>query len=250
MTTTNDKTTNTVFQLKGSLFTLTVLHLLKFDLTVLAEQLSLAVKQAPKFFQQMPIVIDLQKLPNTEPAVDFSALITCLREQGLIPLGIRGGTTAQQHDALKINLAIFPVTTKTESIEITPPAKSTKATVKSTTSSRSPEPTHQPTKVITQPVRSGQQIYARNTDLVILAPVSAGAELIADGHIHIYGPLRGRALAGVSGNENARIFCQNLEAELISIAGHYWVSEDIQKNPLKQNVHIYLDKDRLRIAEL
>ncbi len=245
-TTTNDKNANTVFQLKGSLFTLTVMHLLRFDLAALQEQLLLAIKQAPKFFQHMPIVIDLQKLTAAESAVDFPALIASLRAQGLIPMGVRGGTPAQQKAALDINLAVFP-TTKAEAAEVTPqqPAKITAA----------PAPTRaathpsQTTKLITQPVRSGQQIYAKQTDLIVLAPVSAGAELIADGHIHVYGPLRGRALAGVSGNEEARIFCQTLEAELVAIAGHYWVNEDIQSKSVKENVNIYLENDRLQISE-
>lgn len=248
MTTSNDKTSNAVFQLKGSLFTLTVLHLLKFDLTALTEQLTQAIKQAPKFFQQMPVVIDLQKLPEKEQSVDFPALLNRLREQGVIPIGIRGGNPTQQKSALEAHLAIFP-TTKAEPLEINPqPAKTNK--INTTAPSRPATPALQPTKVITQPVRSGQQIYARQTDLVVLAPVSAGAELIADGHIHVYGPLRGRALAGVSGNEEARIFCQSLEAELVAIAGHYWVNEDLQNNTIKQNVHIHLENDRLQISEL
>jgi septum site-determining protein MinC len=246
MTTINDKNTNAIFQLKGSLFTLTVLHLLKFDLTALQEQLVQAIKQAPKFFQQMPIVIDLQKLANTESDVDLPALINCLRTQGLIPLGVRGGNPAQQQAALEINLAVFPAT-KTEPLEVTP---QTNKIVTSPAPARPATPVSQTTKIITQPVRSGQQIYARQTDLIVLAPVSAGAELIADGNIHVYGPLRGRALAGVSGNEEARIFCQSLEAGLIAIAGHYWVNEDLQNKPVKENVQIYLENDRLQISEL
>ena len=105
-------------------------------------------------------------------------------------------------------------------------------------------------KVISQPVRSGQQIYAKDSDLIVLAPVSHGAELIADGHIHVYGSLRGRALAGVNGNNQARIFCHQLEAELIAIAGHFWISEDMQNNTLTQNVQIYIENDRLQVSAL
>lgn len=102
------------------------------------------------------------------------------------------------------------------------------------------------TLLITQPIRSGQQVYAQGADLIVHAPVSQGAELIADGNIHVYGPLRGRALAGVSGNKNARIYCQKLEAELVSVAGHYSVSEDI-KFTSTQPMCIYLENDSLQL---
>ncbi|HCP03453.1 MAG TPA: septum site-determining protein MinC, partial [Pseudomonas sp.] len=105
-------------------------------------------------------------------------------------------------------------------------------------------------KIITEPVRGGQQVYARGGDLIVMAPVSAGAELLADGHIHVYGPLRGRALAGVQGNQEARIFCQSLEAELVSIAGQYKVAEDLRKQQWKQAVQISLEGDSLKISGL
>src|SRR5207237_3532700 len=90
-----------------------------------------------------------------------------------------------------------------------------------------PPPSPAKPRLITQPVRSGTQIYARGTDLVVTAPVSAGAEIMADGNIHVYAALRGRALAGADGDVEARIFCSRLEAELISIAGRYLVSDQI-----------------------
>lgn len=227
---------NIAFQLKGSLFTLTVLHLLNTDTSIFAEQLTRLVKQTPKFFHYMPIVLDLQKL--SAQTIDFPNLVNCLREHNIIPVGVRGGTPEQHESATSMGLAILP-NTKPESVEVNPqPTKQVAA-----------QP-QQNAKLITQPVRSGQQIYARNSDLIILAPVSRGAELLADGNIHVYGPLRGRALAGVTGNQEARIFCQNLDAELVSIAGHYWVSEDLQKNSLKDNVHIYLENERLHVGTL
>lgn len=106
------------------------------------------------------------------------------------------------------------------------------------------------TKIITEPVRSGQQIYARESDLVVLAPVSHGAELLADGNIHIYAPLRGRALAGVTGDTNTHIFCQSLEAELISVAGQYKISEDIESEFFQKMVDIAFRDGRLQIRAL
>lgn len=225
---------NRAFELKGSLFTLTVLHLLKNDIEAVAHQLKALIKQTPKFFRYMPMVIDLQK--HTTPAeIDFIGLTNCLREHGIIPIGVRGITNELHATIIEAGLAILP-NTKTEAIEASQPAPTTNT------------PTSDHFKVITQPVRSGQQIYARQADLIVLAPVSPGAELLADGNIHVYNALRGRALAGVTGNVNARIFCQQLDAELIAIAGHYWVNEDLQNISIKQNAHIYLENEKLSIG--
>jgi septum site-determining protein MinC len=116
---------------------------------------------------------------------------------------------------------------------------------------RAPEPQFQKaTLIVTEPVRSGRQVYAAKGDLVILGPVSAGAEVLADGNIHIYNTLRGRALAGITGDTSARIFCNSLEAELVSIAGLYRVSEDLDRNVYKKQVQIYLDDGYLRMDAL
>jgi len=113
------------------------------------------------------------------------------------------------------------------------------------------EPAVKPTKIITTPVRGGQQIYAQGGDLVVLASVSPGAELLADGNIHVYGAMRGRALAGIKGNTKARIFCQQLTAEMVSIAGQYKVAEDLRRDPLwGANVQVSLSGDVLNITRL
>jgi septum site-determining protein MinC len=101
------------------------------------------------------------------------------------------------------------------------------------------------------PVRSGQQVYAENRDLTVLAAVGAGAEVIADGSIHIYGALRGRALAGAQGNEKARIFCREFHAELVAVAGHYKVLDEIPKELHGKPVQVWLDNNgQLNIAAL
>src|SRR3989338_7212034 len=106
------------------------------------------------------------------------------------------------------------------------------------------EPEKVKTKIVTKPVRAGTQVYAKDGDLIIMAPVNAGAEVISDGNIHIYAPLRGRALAGANGDTNARIFCKQLEAELISIAGHYLLNEKINAGNYAQNmVQIFLNNN-------
>jgi septum site-determining protein MinC len=105
------------------------------------------------------------------------------------------------------------------------------------------------TTLITTPIRSGQRVYAAG-DLIIVAPVSPGTEILAEGNIHVYGALRGRALAGVQGNTEARIFCNDLQAELISIAGNYKISEDLNPNVRNKPVQIFLDKHTLVIKEI
>jgi septum site-determining protein MinC len=231
-------TSQEAFKLKASLFTLTTFHLLNPDPETLHQQLKPLIEQTPRFFQQLPIILDLFSLPTTAAVIDFSAIISCLRCYGLIPVGIRGGSTEQQTLAMQSGLVIL-ANVKTDTTETTAKHVAANPAANST--------------LITQPVRSGQQIYAKNGDLIVIASVSPGAELLADGNIHIYGRLKGRALAGVTGNQKACIFCQTLEAELIAIAGHYWLSEDLnnlQATPNESNVRIFLEQERLQIKSL
>lgn len=236
------------FQLKGGLYPLTALQLLETDLAIFETQLTTKIQQAPKFFLNAPIVIDLQKVNQAESSVDFVQLLAILRLKKLIPVGVKGGHPEQQAAALKAGLPILPE----DSRDLIKPENTPKETapVTTATTATTTEPTANNTKMILEPVRSGQQIYARGGDLIVLAPVSHGAELLADGHIHIYGPLRGRALAGVTGDESARIFCQSLEAELISIAGEYKISEDIDQSFWRLGVEISLQAGRLHIRPL
>ncbi|MDH1012063.1 septum site-determining protein MinC [Pseudomonas nicosulfuronedens] len=131
------------------------------------------------------------------------------------------------------------------------PAKEAAAEAAPEKPAEPPAPVVRPTKLVTTPVRGGVQIYAAGGDLIVLAPVSPGAELLADGNIHVYGPMRGRALAGVKGDTSARIFCQQLAAELVSIAGNYKVAEDLRRSPQwGQAVHVSLSGDVLNITRL
>lgn len=136
---------------------------------------------------------------------------------------------------------------QSETAETTTPAEAQSAT-EDTPNAVEAKP--QETRIIYQPVRSGQQVYAQNGDLIVLAQVSAGAEILADGNIHVYGPLRGRALAGVKGNTQARIFCHSLEAELVSIAGQYKISEDLQNESWKKPSQVHLSDETLTVKAL
>lgn len=124
----------------------------------------------------------------------------------------------------------------------------------STTSASSPTaaaPHSSSALVITRPLRSGQRVYARHTDLVVIGMVSQGAEVIADGNVHVYGPLRGKAMAGARGDTSARIFTTHLDAELLAVAGVYRVVEDkLDRTLQNQPALVRLDGDTLRIEAL
>ncbi len=226
---------NITFQLRGGLFTLTTLQIFNSDLIHLKAQLIDKIKQAPNFFHHTPIVLDL-KTAN-QPNIDFSTIKAMLREINLIPIAIRNATPDQIQEAIKAGFAILRDTTNTLDNE------------KSSTATKS-APKILSSKIITEPVRSGQQIYAPDGDLIVINQVSPGSELIADGNIHIYGTLRGRALAGINGDQTARIFCNSLEAELVSIAGNYKLSEDIERQAWKIPAQVYIKQDRLQISAL
>lgn len=225
------------FELKGRMLTLSVLRVLTTDLEALAAQLHERMSAMPGLFEHLPVVLDLEGLQGQDP--DLPALLHALRQKGLIPVGMRAGDDpALAERAAAAGLGIMNI--GVEPVKRTEPVRERPAAA----------PAPAAGLVIKQPVRSGQQIYARGGDLIVLAPVSAGAEVLADGHIHVYGPLRGRALAGVQGNVDARIFCQSLEAELVSVAGAYQISENIQTTERGRPVQIYLDGETLCITPL
>lgn len=229
-----------VFQLKGSMLALTILELSSNDLDALAIQLTEKVEQAPQFFQNAPIILALDKCTDDTEPLDLERLLTICREHGLSTMAIRSDRPTDLAAAKALNIAVIPPSDARERPLAIAPAAETPA-----------EPSLIPARVITHPVRSGQQIYAKNSDLIVMAAVSAGAELLADGNIHVYGPLRGRALAGINGNREARIFCQQLGAELLSIAGQYKVAEDLRRDPAwGKATQTCLNEEQLEISEL
>ncbi len=234
--------TTSQLQFKGRMFSLAVLQIQGNDYTALQQQLQKLVQQAPKMFQFAPVVIDLES--HAETSTDLAAICQLLKHHQVIPVGIMGGSATQQQAATQIGLALFPTSKAATPIK----AASTAAPTKPATAA--PKTATSPTKMIYQPVRSGQQIYAKNADLIILSSVSHGAEIIADGSIHVYGALHGRAIAGAQGDQAARIFCKKLDAELVSIAGIYLLSDDFKKHQKEISLQIYLENEKLLIAEL
>lgn len=246
-TATLDKTTST--QLKADFVPLTVLKLHDCQLEQIEQELKTAIESAPNYFADAPIVIDTSLInEQLKPFLDIKAVCALLTSLDIQPIAIRGLPAKQKSAAKELGLAWLggraPAAKAAEKTE-------TETTERKATTAATPAAkvsTARQTKIITKPIRSGSQIYAANCDLIVLAAVNAGAEVIADGNIHIHGPLRGRALAGAKGDTQARIFCQKLEAELIAIAGHYMVSEQIHSpQNVKSMVQISLQSDKLTI---
>ncbi|BBP84769.1 septum site-determining protein MinC [Pseudomonas sp. No.21] len=237
-----------VFQLKGSMLAITVMELAHNDLERLDRQLAEKVAQAPNFFQNTPLVMALDKLPASEGQLDLVALLDVCRRHGLRTLAIRANRDQDIAAANALDIPVLPPSGARERVidPVEPGAKKVEKAPE-----KPAEPVSRPTKVVTTPVRGGQQIYAPGGDLVVVAPVSPGAELLADGNIHVYGPMRGRALAGIKGDTKARIFCQQLAAELVSVAGQYKVAEDLRREPLwGHSVQVSLSGDVLNITRL
>jgi septum site-determining protein MinC len=240
-----------VIELKAGAFTLPVLRLLKNQPEGILRELQEKVDQAPDMFQNAPLALDISSLPNDVQPSDLSALVNQIASMGIKPIGVRGGTADQQRSARHAGLAVL-----SESRPEPKPAvdletvKATAVEQPAATPALSVSTEAVASRLVELPVRSGQRIYARDADLIILSTVSAGAEIMADGNIHVYGTLRGRALAGVKGNLKTRIFCSDLQAELVSISGQYQVSDGIDNALSGKPVQIYLSGESLVIEEL
>lgn len=234
------------FELKASLFTLTILQLKTFDVDLITQQLAATIQKAPSFFQNAPVVFDLHRLQAIQCPIDFDALIKTLKAHQLIPVAIVGANADQSKQAAAAGIGSLPgqyTAKKPEESEAT--AEPAAVAQIETISQADPV-----TKIVSQPVRSGQQIYAKDGDLIVLASVSHGAELIADGNIHVYGTLRGRALAGASGDAKARIFCHKFEAELVSIAGLYQLNDQYKTKLGQAHCQVFRDTDKLCIEQM
>lgn len=248
-------------ELKGSVFTMSVLHLEDASSEKIKQLLDNKAKQAPKFFDSAPLVVNVENL-NEVP--DFNKIMNAVISANFIPVGVTGIKTQEIRAAAReVGLAILTSGKEISADQVvlhTPKEKIYKTPSELRESTAEPE---QPkveqiavnsdqsttTKVIQGTVRSGQQIYSAGP-IVILGSVSNGAEIISNDSIHVYGNLRGRALAGARGNSDARIFCGKLEAELISIAGHYLPSESLPANYVGQEVQIKLESEKIIFDKL
>lgn len=234
-------------ELKGTTFTISVLHLSDGNPDRIRQLLEAKVAQAPQFFNCAPLVLNVERL---EAIPDFEQLRELVESEDFVLVGITGARDEAMKTAAKAAGLAVMVSGKSRKAEPepTPPVPEPKP-VEAAPVPPVPAPV-EASKVHVGPVRSGQQIYAAGTSLVVLGSVSPGAEVIADDSIHVYGALRGRAIAGAKGNPKARIYCQQLQAELLSIAGTFQLSDALPAGLIQEPVHIRLDNEQLRIDRI
>lgn len=220
----------------------------------LAAEMADRVQRAPKLFARAAVVIDFGGLSRCPEASEANALVEALRGAGVMPVALAYGTSAMEALAQAIGLPLlakFRASYERDGdSEPAPAPRRAAAAPEPVAPAAAPPARGEPGLVHLHPVRSGQQVYAQERDLTVCATVGAGAEVIADGSIHVYGALRGRALAGAGGLATARIFCREFHAELVAVAGHYKVLEEIPKELLGKAVQIWLENDKLRIEQL
>lgn len=238
------------FQVRGAVQTVLTLRLIAPEDEGFFRLLLDKIAHSPDFFRDAPLVLDVAPLA-AQPPIDLAAFVGQLRQHRLMPVGIQNGAEAWNEAARQAGLAVFGAGGQVRQPAPEPPPR-TKAVSRPEPApavAAEPPPMRR-TLVIREPVRGGQQIVVPDGDLVVLAPVSAGAELAAAGNIHVYARLRGRAFAGIGGDEQALIFCDQLEAELLSIAGVHLVNEEIDPNALRKRARIALEDERLVLHSL
>jgi septum site-determining protein MinC len=233
---------------QGALFTVMVVRAGMLRDPAFAHQLATQVERSPRFFRNAPVVLDLKGAEGFSDPGEFAEAREVLGEHTLALVGVQNAEPAQLAAAAAAGLASFAPSATTPPRPR--PAASAAPAAEAPPAAPLPEPPRATARLVTTPVRSGTQIYARGGDLIVTSAVSPGAELVADGNIHVYGPLRGRALAGASGDAGARIFCSRLEAELVSIAGRYLVSEQLPAEQHGFSVQIALVNDQLTITRI
>lgn len=262
------------FAIRGTNFNMVVLQLRDGAPDVVLPALERLIQQSPAFLRDSPVVLGLDELKLTDGPPDFAGLAAGLRGLRLIPVGTTGGSGGLRQAAAAAGLAqlakgqqLFKPKAAASADEAAPVAPV--ADVSPPPAAAAPEPIADavpmaaaaaaatdeaggeralPALVVTQPLRSGARIYAQGRDVICTATVNPGAEIIADGHIHVYGTLRGRAIAGASGYEEARIFTQNFNPELVAIAGLYRVREDVDPALIGQRVQVSLRGDEMRLV--
>ena len=231
------------------------LRIRTLDVPRLVQEMHERVTRAPKLFARAAVVLDFGGLSQVPDLPSAQALISGLRQAGVLPVALAYGTSATEQLAEQLGL---PLLAKFRAQYERGEAEQAPAPAPARSRAPAPAPAPAPVaatgdeqgKLHPGTVRSGQQLYAHNGDLTVLSTVGAGAEVIADGSIHVYGTLRGRALAGAQGNAGARIFCRDFHAELVAIAGRYKVLDDVPADLRGKAVQVWLEQDQIMIAAL
>ena len=245
------------FDLKSATLPVVAVLLKTTDAAQFAADLAERVADAPGFFDNDPVLIDLSAVKEAEEPIDFAAIAAQLRGHGTLPVAVRGGSDAQMAAARAAGLAAAPDAPPPRAEAGAAAAPEVREVVREVVHEVEVEvvrevPVAAPGAVVVdKPLRSGQQVYARGTDLIVMAVVSFGAEVIADGNIHVYAPLRGRAIAGARGNTEARIISTCLEPQLVSIAGIYRTTEtELPDSVRGKPAQVRLDGEKLLIEPL
>ena len=226
-----------VLEFKGRMLSLTRVRVLDSDPHAIEAQLREFAKQMPQAVAGMPVILESDK------ALDLGGLISILKSVGMQPVGVTDGPLADS--ARNWGLPVLPPDTSKNSRPAPEPVAAPAPVAAAPTIVAA-----KPPKIITTPVRSGQQIYAEGGDLIIINTVSPGAEVIADGCVHVYGALRGRAIAGAKGDTTARVFCRQFEADLVAICGIYAVAEQMQGELRNKPAQAYLVDGKLKLDRL
>jgi septum site-determining protein MinC len=229
------------------------LRIRTLDVERLGTEMRERVARAPKLFERAAVIVDFGGLPGTPDVATARALLDALRAAGVIPVALAYGSSDNERLAVELGLPLlakFRAQYESQEPAASPAPAAAPAKPEPARAAAPAQATGEPGMTVSAPIRSGQQIYAEQRDLTVLNTVGAGAEVIADGSIHIYGALRGRALAGARDNEKARIFCREFHAELVAIAGHYKVMEDIPADLRGKAVQVWLDNGQIHIAAL
>lgn len=227
------------------------LRIRTLDVERLVQEMRERVARAPKLFGRAAVILDFGGLSRVPDRASAQALLDGLRDAGVLPVALAYGTTEVEQLSVQLGLPLLAkFRAQYERADAAPPAPAPAPARRAPEPAPAPAPAAQPGRMQLGAVRSGQQLYAENCDLTVLSTVGAGAEVIADGSIHIYGTLRGRALAGAQGNTGARIFCRDFHAELVAIAGRYKVLDDIPDNLRGKAVQVWLEQDQIMIAAL
>ncbi len=239
----------TPLDLKSAQLSVVAMVLKTVDVAAVAAELAARSADDPEFFDNDPVLIDLSAVQAEEQPIDFAALVQLLRSHRTQPVAVRGGNPAQMQAAHAAGLVAAPDMPAARA----QPREVIREVVREVqVPVEVPVPAPAPgALVVDKPLRSGQQVYARGSDLVVMAVVSFGAEVIADGNIHVYAPLRGRAIAGARGDTSARIFSTCMEPQLVSVAGIYRTTEtELPDNVRGKPAQVRLDGEKLLIEPL
>lgn len=250
------------FELKSAALTLVALLLKTSELSLLADAMQARFADAPGLFDNDPVAIDLSQLREVAEPIDFDALLALLRQHKMQPIAVKAGSESQMAAALAAGLTEAhgnaPRTEARAAVAAASPAMPDAAAAVSTgtdfppaLAEAPPPPEARRALIVDKPLRSGQRVYAKGADLIVLAVVSYGAEVIADGNIHVYAPLRGRALAGALGDTTARIFTTCMEPQLLSIAGIYRTTEtELNADVLGKPAQVRLAGEKLIVEAI